>query len=75
MKYVEKHYGQGEGKGKKILNPKTIINVEENGIVELEMVQIRGSIIQIELQRFDYKKCPPYNNRKTFNGFKPRCGF
>lgn len=42
MKYVEKHYGQGEGKGEKVLNPKTIVNVEENGIAELEMVQIKG---------------------------------
>ncbi|MGI6685616.1 MAG: SufB/SufD family protein [Bacillota bacterium] len=42
MKYVEKHYGQGEGAGEKILNPKTIIEVEEDGVVELEMVQIKG---------------------------------
>jgi Fe-S cluster assembly scaffold protein SufB len=42
MKYVEKHYGQGEGSGEKILNPKTLIEVEEGGVVELEMVQIRG---------------------------------
>ncbi len=42
MKYVEKHYAQGEGKGKKVLNPKTIIDVEEGGIVELEMIQIKG---------------------------------
>ncbi len=42
MKYVEKHYGEGDGTGDRILNPKTIIEVEENGIVELEMVQIKG---------------------------------
>lgn len=42
IKYVEKHYGQGEGEGKKVLNPKTIIEVEEGGVVELELVQIRG---------------------------------
>ncbi|MCR6545467.1 SufD family Fe-S cluster assembly protein [Dehalobacterium formicoaceticum] len=42
MKYVEKHYGEGEGTGKKILNPKTIIEVEEGGVAELEMVQIKG---------------------------------
>lgn len=42
MKYVEKHYGEGGGKGERILNPKTIIEVEENGFVELEMVQIKG---------------------------------
>ena len=42
MKYVEKHYGEGDGSGDRVLNPKTIINVEEGGIVELEMVQIKG---------------------------------
>ena len=42
MKYVEKHYGEGNGSGDRVLNPKTIINIEEGGIVELEMVQIKG---------------------------------
>jgi Fe-S cluster assembly scaffold protein SufB len=42
MKYVEKHYGDGDGKGERILNPKTIIEVEEDGVVELEMIQIKG---------------------------------
>ena len=56
MKYIEKHYGQGEGGGKKVLNPKTIIDIEENGIVELEMVQIKGvdhtdRIAEIRLQK------------------------
>lgn len=42
MKYVEKHYGEGNEDGKKILNPKTVLEVEEGGIVELELVQIKG---------------------------------
>ncbi|NLP37660.1 MAG: SufD family Fe-S cluster assembly protein, partial [Firmicutes bacterium] len=42
VRYVEKHYGQGGGTGGRILNPKTIIEVEEDGVVELEMVQIKG---------------------------------
>lgn len=42
MKYVEKHYGEGEGSGARILNPKTIIEVEEGGIAQIEMVQIKG---------------------------------
>ena len=42
MKYVEKHYGSGEGAGKRILNPQTIIYQEEGSSVELEMVQIKG---------------------------------
>ncbi|NLP44677.1 MAG: SufD family Fe-S cluster assembly protein [Peptococcaceae bacterium] len=42
MKYVEKHYGEGQGQGERILNPKTIIEIEEDGVAELEMVQIKG---------------------------------
>ena len=42
MKYVEKHYGEGDGKGERILNPTTIIEVEEDGTAELELVQIKG---------------------------------
>ncbi|MFZ5973906.1 MAG: SufB/SufD family protein [Bacillota bacterium] len=42
LKYVEKHYGQGEGAGEKVLNPKTIIEAGEGAVVELELVQIMG---------------------------------
>jgi len=42
VKYVEKHYGEGDGTGKRVLNPTTIIDVEEDGVAELEMVQIKG---------------------------------
>lgn len=42
IKYVEKHFGEGNGNGEKVLNPKTIIEVEEGGYAELELVQIKG---------------------------------
>ena len=42
VRYVEKHYGQGEGTGKRILNPGTEVYMEENSSMEMEMVQIRG---------------------------------
>jgi Fe-S cluster assembly scaffold protein SufB len=42
MKYIEKHYGEGNGTGERILNPQTIIEIEEGGIAELEMIQIKG---------------------------------
>ena len=42
MKYVEKHYGEGEGTGKKILNPVTQVYMEEDSYCEMEMVQIEG---------------------------------
>ena len=42
VRYVEKHYGEGEGTGKRILNPQTIIELAEGATAEIEMVQIRG---------------------------------
>ena len=42
VKYVEKHYGEGDGKGSRILNPVTNVYQEENSYVEMEMVQIKG---------------------------------
>ena len=42
MRYIEKHYGQGDGTGQKVLNPKTIIHAEPDAVIELELVQIRG---------------------------------
>ena len=42
VKYVEKHYGSGEGTGKRILNPGTEVCQEEGSLVEMEMVQIKG---------------------------------
>lgn len=42
MKYVEKHYGEGTGSGERVLNPTTIIEIEEDGVAELEMAQIKG---------------------------------
>ena len=42
IRYVEKHYGSGDGKGKRILNPVTEVYMEEDSYVEMEMVQIKG---------------------------------
>lgn len=42
VKYVEKHYGAGDGRGKRILNPGTEVYMEEGSTMEMEMVQIRG---------------------------------
>ena len=42
LKYVEKHYGEGTGRGKRIMNPKTEVNIGEGSSVEMEMVQIKG---------------------------------
>ncbi len=42
VRYVEKHYGEGEGTGQRILNPHTIVYLEEGASIQLETVQIRG---------------------------------
>ena len=42
VKYVEKHYGEGDGKGERILNPVTVVEQDENSVCEMEMVQIKG---------------------------------
>lgn len=42
VKYIEKHYGEGEGTGERVLNPVTIVNIEDGGCMEMETTQIRG---------------------------------
>ncbi|MBR6486440.1 MAG: SufD family Fe-S cluster assembly protein [Lachnospiraceae bacterium] len=42
VKYVEKHYGSGNGRGKRILNPVTEVYIEDDGQAEMEMIQIKG---------------------------------
>ena len=42
VKYIEKHYGEGEGTGKRILNPITNINLKSGATLEMETVQIKG---------------------------------
>ena len=42
VKYVEKHYGEGDGKGEKVLNPTTEIEIEEGGYLEMDTAQIKG---------------------------------
>lgn len=40
--YAEKHYGEGEGTGEKILNPVTRIYLEEGAVFNLDTAQIGG---------------------------------
>lgn len=42
VKYVEKHYGEGEGTGERILNPKTVVNLKKGATLEMDSVQIEG---------------------------------
>ena len=42
VKYVEKHYGEGDGSGARVLNPTTEVYIDENGSCDMETVQIKG---------------------------------
>ena len=42
VKYVEKHYGEGDGNGKNVMNPTTEVTLAEGAVMEMESVQIKG---------------------------------
>ena len=55
VKYVEKHYGEGDGRGARILNPQTIVHIEEGGRLEMDTVQIKGVDSTIRTTKADLK--------------------
>jgi Fe-S cluster assembly scaffold protein SufB len=42
VRYVEKHYGEGDGRGKRVMNPTTEVHLEEGASMILEATQISG---------------------------------
>lgn len=42
VKYAEKHYGEGDGDGQRVLNPVTEVYLDEGAYMEMETVQIEG---------------------------------
>lgn len=42
VKYIERHYGEGDGTGGKVMNPTTVVNIAEGGYMEMETSQIKG---------------------------------
>ena len=42
LRYVEKHYGVGDGNGENIMNPTTVIELDEGAVMEMETTQIKG---------------------------------
>ena len=42
VKYVEKHYGSGDGNGKNVMNPETVVHLDEGAYMEMETTQIKG---------------------------------
>lgn len=42
VRYIEKHYGEGEGRGKRLMNPTTVVHLQEGASMEMEITQISG---------------------------------
>ena len=42
VKYTEKHYGDGDGRGGRIMNPQTVVYLEEGATIQMDTTQIRG---------------------------------
>lgn len=42
VRYIEKHYGEGDGEGKRLMNPKTVVHLEEGAQMIMETAQISG---------------------------------
>ena len=42
VKYIERHYGEGDGVGGRNMNPTTVVNIAEGGYMEMETSQIKG---------------------------------
>lgn len=56
VKYVEKHYGEGDGNGARVLNPTTVIHMEEGGFMDMDSVQIKGVDSTIRTTEADLKE-------------------
>ncbi len=42
VKYVEKHFGSGDGRGGRVMNPTTVVEMAEGSYMEMETAQIKG---------------------------------
>lgn len=55
IKYVEKHYGGGDGLGKNVMNPETVVHLDEGASMEMETTQIKGIDSTKRITRADMK--------------------
>ncbi len=55
VKYVEKHYGLGEGDGQNVMNPETVVHLDENASMVMETTQIKGVDSTKRITRADMK--------------------
>ena len=55
VKYVEKHYGEGDGNGKNVMNPETVVHLDEGAEMIMETTQIKGVDSTKRVTRADMK--------------------
>ena len=55
VRYIERHYGEGDGRGENIMNPETVVHLEENAYMEMETTQIKGIDSTNRITRGDLK--------------------
>ena len=55
VKYVEKHYGEGDGNGKNVMNPETVVHLDEGASMIMETTQIKGVDSTKRITRADMK--------------------
>jgi len=53
VKYVENHYGEGSGTGKRVLNPVTEITMKDGAVFEMETTQIKGVDSTVRITKAD----------------------
>ena len=65
VRYVEKHYGEGEGTGARVLNPVTEVYLGENSVFTLDTAQIKESILQFVKIMYIWKPVPSFMSLKN----------
>ena len=51
VKYIEKHYGTGDGSGERVLNPTTEVTLGEGSTMEMDTLQIKGVDSTVRMTR------------------------
>ena len=53
VKYIERHYGEGDGNGENVMNPQTIVHLKEGAHMEMETTQIKGIDSTVRITKGD----------------------
>ena len=60
MRYVERHYGEGDGMGENIMNPTTVVEMDEGSYMEMETTQIKGVDSTVRTTKATLPPCHPH---------------